>query len=277
MVMQDISLGSAVLLGVVEGLTEFVPVSSTGHMILVSDLLGIHGDKIETFEIFIQLGAILAVVLLYLRRFRSLFDFSGSCSAVRQAKSFAGWCGLIKLMLACAPMFIAGGLLGSTVKRHLFSSGPVALALVLGGILILLFDTPKKDPIGKLEDLDYRRCLLIGIFQCAALWPGMSRSASTIIGGLLCGVERRVAAEFSFLVAVPVMGAATLADLAKNASLLSAADIPAFSLGFAVAFITALLAVRFFVNLLGVWTLRPFGFYRIVLGGLVFALLTYGK
>lgn len=266
--MSDLDFFSTIVLGIVEGITEFIPVSSTGHLILTNHALGVGGAKVETFDIFIQSGAILAVVVLYWRRFIALLDFSKTQGAASPA--FRGWDGLFKLFVACIPAFILGGLCGSKIKAWLFFPAPVAVALVLGGLAMILLDRPGRDiRIRQLEEVNWRQCLTVGLFQCAALWPGMSRSASTIIGGLVCGFERRVAAEFSFLVAVPVMLAATGYDLLKSAAGLSIDDLKFFGLGFFVAFIFALLAVKFFVVLLGRCSLRPFAVYRIVLGILV--------
>lgn len=254
-------LVSAVLLGIVEGLTEFIPVSSTGHLVLVSQAISLSGPKIATFNVFIQLGAILAVVFLYFRRFLGLLDFSA-----RETSSFSGYQGLTKLGLACLPVFVAGALFHSRIKSLLSDEKPVALALLVGGVVMIIVEMSRKRPsVETLEELSYRQCLLIGLFQCFSLWPGVSRSGSTIVGAMLVGVHRRVAAEFSFLVAVPVMFAAVGYDLLKSYKELSFADLPMFAVGFIVAFVSALLAVRLFIGMLQRMTLKPFGYYRILL------------
>lgn len=261
---------SATLQGLVEGLTEFLPVSSTGHLILVGDLIQFTGDKAETFDIFIQLGAILAVVVLYFNRFLGLLDF-------RSRTSFRGWDGLWKLAVACLPAFVLGALLHGLIKRLLFAPLPVACALIVGGVIMLIVERRHSNPsVEEVEEISYTKAFGIGLFQCLALWPGMSRSASTIIGGMILGTSRRAAAEFSFLVAVPVMVAATSFDMLKSYRLLSHEDIPVFAIGFVVSFLTAIAAIKFFMALLNRWTLVPFGVYRILLGTLAIALTVTG-
>lgn len=259
----------ALILGIVEGLTEFIPVSSTGHLILFGQVLNFQGPVANTFNIFIQLGAILAVVVLYFPRFLGLLDFS------RPAKStacFRGLTGTAKLFLACLPAFVAGALLHHTIKTYLFFPGPVTAALIAGGIIMIL--TERREPMPALdciEQISYRQAFLIGLVQCFSLWPGVSRSAATIVGGMLFGLNRQTAAEFSFLVAVPVMCGAVVFDLFKSWNLLDLSQIPLFAIGFVVSFLTAMLAIRFFLSLLRRFTLVPFAVYRIILG--VFVLL----
>lgn len=256
---------TAALLGIVEGLTEFLPVSSTGHLILAGDLLAFTGSKANTFEVFIQLGAILAVVVLYWHRFIGFLQLS------RPTSLFQGWGGIVRVGVATVPALICGALFHSTIKAVLFSPAPVAVALILGGVVMVLIERARflSPRTGTVDEITLKQSFAIGVVQCLSLWPGMSRSGSTIIGGMVCGLERRVAAEFSFVVAVPVMLAAVSYDLLKNASQLSQSDLPLFAVGFVVSFFTAILAIRFFVSLLGRWTLRPFGYYRIALGVLV--------
>lgn len=251
---------SAILLGVVEGLTEFIPVSSTGHLILVGHFIRFTGSKVDTFEIFIQLGAILAVVVLYLPRFLALADLHSS-------SPFAGLQGLLRLFIVSLPALILGAMLHGTIKEQLFSPWPVSLALIAGGIVMIAIERRKHEPtVQRLEEISLARCLGIGVFQCFSLWPGISRSASTIIGGVLLGLDRRTAAEFSFIAAVPVMCAAVGYDMLKNLSRLSTGDVPWFAAGFVVSFLTAIFAIRFFLSLLQRITLAPFGVYRILLG-----------
>jgi len=268
--MAELSPSIAAWLGIIEGLTEFIPVSSTGHLILVGHFLGLKGAKAATFEIFIQLGAILAVVFLFWRRFAALINIS-----VSKGPSFSGLTGMAKLTLACLPVFIVGALFGSQVKERLFNPLAVSGALLVGGFLILLLDRPtRRGRTAVLEEVSYWQCLGVGLFQCFSLWPGSSRSACTIIGGLLLGLDRVVAAEFSFLVAVPVMAVATVFDLQQSWPLLSAADLKPFMVGFVTAFLSAILAVRLFVALLQRYTLRPFGIYRVVLALVVLWVLS---
>ena len=257
---------SAVLLGVVEGLTEFLPVSSTGHMIVVGDLIGWHGPQAATFQIFIQSGAILAVVGLYRDRFRSLLHHG-------REDEFGGSRGLLLLGLTTLPALVGGALAHGYIKEHLFNPVTVALGLGGGGIVILLIERlltrPGRQGLGTLR---WRDALLIGFCQCLSLWPGVSRAASTIIGGRVAGLERRTATEYSFLAAVPVMFAAIGYDLLKSWRLLEVESLPVFAVGFAVAWLSARLAVKFFLRLLGSYTLAPFGWYRLVVAGAVLLL-----
>jgi undecaprenyl-diphosphatase len=250
-------LFQAVILGLVEGLTEFIPVSSTGHLIVAGHLLGFEGPKANTFDVFIQLGAILAVLFLYRQRFFSLLSF-------QKKERFSGLNGMILLSLTTIPALLSGALAHSYIKKHLFNPTTVAIGLALGGGAILLIERslPKAEKSG-LDALTWRDALAVGFFQCLALWPGVSRSGSTILGGMVLGIERKTAAEYSFLAAVPVMFAATAYDLYKSLSFLSASDIPVFLVGFVVSFISAWFAVKFFIHLLGRYTLKPFGWYRI--------------
>jgi undecaprenyl-diphosphatase len=247
----------ALILGLVEGVTEFLPVSSTGHLIIAGRLLGFEGPKASTFEIFIQLGAILAIVVLERRRFLALLVSD-------PAEPFSGPRGIGLLFLTTLPILIAGFLLHDVIKTYLFGTKTVAVGLFLGGVLILIVEQFLPAPtIATVDGIGWRTALAIGLFQCLALWPGMSRAGSTIVGGLLCGLERRTAARYSFLAAVPAMAAATLYDLFKSRSLLDASDVPIFAIGFVVSFFAAWAAVRTFLALLGRFTLRPFAWYRI--------------
>lgn len=258
----------AFILGIVEGATEFIPVSSTGHLIIVSHLLDYTGPKAETFNIFIQMGAILAVVVLYRQRFINLFNF-------RSQEGFSGFNGLRLLALTSIPILIVGFLGRDFIKQVLFSPGTVAIGLIVGGVALVVIERvlPKAEKIG-LDSLTWREAMIIGLFQCLALWPGVSRAASTIVGGMLLRVERKTAAEFSFFAAVPALTAATIYDLLKSD--LQTSDIGVFAFGFLVAFIFGLLAVRFFIRLLSTITLAPFGWYRIAVGLVVGVLVLNG-
>ncbi len=257
----------ASLLGLVEGATEFLPVSSTGHLILFGRLFNWDGDAAKTFEVFIQLGAILAVVLVYRKRFLGLLNFTS-------ASGLTGVRGLSLLALTTVPAAVVGLLAHGMIKERLFEPMPVALALGVGGAAILIVERIR--PQARLEGLDaltWREALAIGLFQCLALWPGISRSAATILGAMLIGVERRTAAEYSFFAAVPVLTAAGLYDLYRNWSCLTSCDLAPFTVGFAVAFISGWFAIRYFIRFLSHHTLAPFGWYRLVLAVLVAALL----
>lgn len=257
----------AVILGILEGLTEFLPVSSTGHLILLAKAISFRVSHEDTFAIFIQLGAILAVIVLYTDRFKSLFNFSGGTG-------FSGRKGISKLFAASLPAFILGFLLHGFIKRTLFSPYVVAWSFILGGIVLVVIERFKLSNKTKaIEDLSLSQCFKIGLFQCLALIPGVSRSGSTIVGAMLVGVEKKVAAEFSFLVAVPVMCAAVGYDVLKSIHSLANIDLSVFAVGFIVSFITAILAIKFLLALLQRWTLAPFGIYRIVLGLVVLWLL----
>jgi undecaprenyl-diphosphatase len=258
----------AVILGVVEGLTEFIPVSSTGHLIVAGHLLGFEGPRAATFEVFIQLGAILAVVVLYKERFIRLCTYNRS-------SGLAGPRGLMLLALTSLPALSAGALLHGFIKEYLFNPTTVALGLGIGGLGILLVERflPRIKKSG-LDALHYRDAVAIGLCQCLALWPGMSRSACTIVGGMAVGIERDTAAQYSFLVAVPIMFAATIYDLYKSLPLLHTSDAITFGIGFVMSFLSALLAIKFFLRFLGRHTLNPFGWYRIIVA--IVVLLVFG-
>jgi undecaprenyl-diphosphatase len=260
------------LLGLVEGITEFIPVSSTGHLIIAGHLLGYEGERAATFEIFIQLGAILAVVFLYKDTFLQLFTR-------RRVRGMAGTHGLLMLTLTTLPILVVGFLLHGIIKKYLFNNtNVVAIGLAVGGVAIILIERWRPRPrCYGLESLRWREALTIGLFQCLAVWPGTSRAAATILGGMLIGIERKTAAEYSFLAAVPAMCAAVGYDLLKSRSILHASDIPAFAVGFVVAFIAAAIAVKGFIRLLGSSTLSAFGWYRMVVALGIFFLLGPGQ
>jgi len=265
--MQD--LGVAVILGLVEGITEYLPVSSTGHLIVAGNLLNFSGEKASCFEVFIQLGAILAVLVLYWRRFLGLIPAQGV--RWRQEAGFSGIRGLTILALTTLPAVIAGALAHQSIKQHLFNPVTVALALAAGGIGILLAERYRPNPdTVELDQLNFKQAFMVGCFQCLALWPGMSRSASTIIGGLFSGLDRKVATEYSFLAAVPVMITATLYDLYKEWSLLDISDFAFFATGFVVSFISAAAAVKTFIALVQKWSLAPYAWYRLAIAPLIY-------
>jgi undecaprenyl-diphosphatase len=253
----------AAWLGVVEGLTEFIPVSSTGHLILAGDLLGFESlvgeGPAKTFEIFIQLGAILAVVVAYPRRFSGLLRLGDN-------SGFSGLRGLSLLLLTSLPAGLVGLLARGPIKEHLFQPLTVAVGLAAGAVWILIVERwpPQARRVG-LDTLRWQDALAIGLFQCLALWPGMSRSSSTILGGMMLGIERKTAAEYSFFAAVPLLAAAALYELYKSRSTLNAADIPWFAVGFVVSYLFAWLSVRFLIRFLSQHTLAVFGWYRLAI------------
>ena len=257
----------AVILGIVQGLTEFLPVSSSGHLIITNAFIGEDSARITTFTVVIQFGSILAVVLLYWRRFLGLLLPTNA-----HPGGFSGLRGLFLLFLTCLPASLLGFFAHKTIKADLFNPTSVALALVVGAVAMLLVER-KNHPSHTTVSIDGITPVMalgIGLCQCLSLWPGFSRSASTIMGGMLLGARRDVAAEYSFIAAVPIMFAATSFDLYKSADLLSAQDVPFFSLGIGVSFVVALLAIKVFVGLVGRISLRPFAWYRLALAPLVF-------
>lgn len=251
----------AVVLGIVEGLTEFLPVSSTGHLIIVGDLLGFTGERAKTFEIFIQLGSILGVVWFYRTKVADLIVNA----AKPPERRF-----ILNLFVAFLPAAIIGLLTHKMIKAHLFNPVTVAAALVVGGFVILLIERyPRRVRIESIEELKPLDALKVGIAQSFSLFPGVSRAGATIMGGLLSGLSRRAATEFSFFLAMPTMFAATLYDLYKNLQLLNAEDAAYFGVGFVVAFITALFVVKLFLAYVSRHTFAPFAWYRIGFGLLV--------
>ncbi len=252
----------AFILGVVEGLTEFLPVSSTGHLILVSTLLGIEQNSFtKTFEVVIQLGSILAVVVLYYKRL------------LRDLELWK------RIIVAFIPTGVLGLLLYKFIKGYLFNPFVVSVMLIVGGIVFIAVERWLKNrkPVYEDEDeLPLRKAVLIGLFQSLAMVPGTSRSGATIVGGLILGMSRRAAAEFSFLLAVPTMLAATGYDLLKHHSEFSAFNWELLLIGFITAFFTALVVVKWFVNFISKHTFIPFGVYRIAVGVVFLTLAALG-
>lgn len=249
----------AFIIAVIEGLTEFLPISSTGHMMIGTALLGMKATPfVKLFTVAIQLGAILSVVVLYFKRFFKSVDF------------------YIKLVVAFIPAAIFGLLLGDYIDSALENLMGVAIALFAGGIILLFVDGWfKNNSLDDEKDISYPKALKIGLFQCLALWPGMSRSASTIIGGMTQGLTRKAAAEFSFFLAVPTMFAATakkLLDFYKDGLVLNGEEINLLIFGNVVAFVVALLAIKSFIGFLSKHGFKTFGWYRIVVGAILIAL-----
>ncbi|MEW6367635.1 MAG: undecaprenyl-diphosphate phosphatase [Acidobacteriota bacterium] len=256
-----VDLAGAVILGLVEGVTEFIPVSSTAHLILVGDLLGWTGETAKTFEIFIQLGAILAVMWLYRGRVLRLLG----CLWVRSERPLAA-----AILVSFLPAALAGLLLHSYIKLYLFSPLLVGFTLAAGGIAILIVERLARPSLDDaIDSISWRHALGIGLAQCLSLVPGVSRSAATIMGGMALGVPRRAATEYSFFLAIPTMFAATLFDLAKHAGQMTPADAADFAAGFAVAFVSALLIVRGFLKFVQHHSFVGFAWYRIGFGALV--------
>lgn len=259
--MADASLLDILIMGVVEGLTEFLPVSSTGHLILARELLGFESKSGATFEIAIQSGAILAVLVAYFRRFTGVIGglFSGDAGSLAFTRN---------IVLAFLPAAIAGLLLIDLFEALLSSPMTVAVALIIGGVAILWIERTARTPrFAEVEAIGWRASLGVGLVQCIAMIPGVSRSGATIMGGLLLGLDRKTAAEFSFFLAVPTIAGATVLLLWKHRDSLDSSDLGAIGIGFAVSFIVALAVIKSFVALVSRFGFAPFAWYRIVAGG----------
>jgi undecaprenyl-diphosphatase len=250
----------AIILGIVEGLTEFLPVSSTGHLILTEKLLGVaEEEKWKTFAIVIQLGSICAVLLLFWRRILGLLG-------IGRQKTFGPQLNLLHIIIGIIPAGIAGVLLHDFIKKYLFSPWTVLLSLIVGGVLMIVAEKFQPRTTARtIDDLTYKQAFGIGLFQCLALWPGFSRSGATISGGLLLGASHKAAAEFSFIMAIPIMMGATGLDLIKSWDYLSASDFGFFATGFLTAMLVAMLAIVSFLKLLERVNLTPFAMYRFLL------------
>ncbi len=256
----------AIFLGIIEGLTEFLPVSSTGHLILVGDLLGFEGPSSSVFEVVIQLGAILAVVVGFFPRLaRVLLTLHEDPASRRFAAA---------VVLAVLPAAVIGLFAHDFIKAVLFSPWVVSVALIVGGV-ILLWVEPRvgKPRTFEVEDFSSALAVKIGFFQVLSMIPGVSRAGATIVGALLLGVDRRAAAEFSFFLAIPTMLGASALDLYKNRALLTMDDAQLIAIGFVAAFFSALVVVRTFVGFVGRHGFAVFGWYRIVIGTLMLILL----
>jgi undecaprenyl-diphosphatase len=254
---------STTIFGVVEGLSAFLPISSTGHLLLIDILVGHPADKSAPYYIIIDLGAFLAVAVMYRKRFASLV-------APRPRQRFAGRRGLTLLLLTCLPASVLGIFTRTAIKDNLFEPLPVALALIAGACMMLIVEGRKKKAWEKYHDLDDispSLALGIGLFQCLSLWPGFSRSAAIILGAMILGSRRRLAVEYSFISAVPLMIAASGYEMWKSWAEFNVADLHFLALGFVVAFFSAWLAVKWFLALIDGVTLRPFAVYRFALAG----------
>ncbi len=261
MIIDTLLLIKAIVLGIVEGMTEFLPVSSTGHLIITGDLLGFTGDSAKTFEIFIQLGSILGVVWLYRHKVATV---------ARTLDQPASQRFVLNLFIAFLPAAVVGLLFHGAIKEHLFNPVSVAGALVVGGVLILLIERRRAPPrIHSVDDIRPLDAFKVGLAQCCALYPGVSRSGATIMGGLLSGLSRTAATEFSFFLAIPTMFAATLYELYQSRDLLQAGDLPIFAAGFIAAFLTAMAVVKLFLAYVARHDFSAFAYYRIGFGVLV--------
>jgi len=249
----------AIILAIIEGITEFLPVSSTGHMILASSIMKIQeADFVKTFEISIQLGAIMAIVMLYFKRF------------------FQGITIYIKLGIAFLPTAIIGILAYKFIVNYLFNATVVSISLVIGGIILILIDkrvVTKESRTDVLENISYKNAFFIGLIQCFSMIPGVSRAAATIIGGVFNGLDKKQAMEFSFLLAVPTMLAATGYDLYKTPVDFTKDEFIMLATGIVIAFITAWLAVKVFLTFVENYGFKHFGYYRIVIGVVFFFLM----
>jgi undecaprenyl-diphosphatase len=263
----------AIIMGLVEGFTEFLPISSTGHLILAGSLLNFTGEKVKVFEIAIQAGAILAVMWEYRKRIGTVL--AGLTSDPKQQKF------VVNLVVAFLPAAVLGLFFSKKIKEHLFAPVPVALAFIVGGFVILWVESRNKGRkevarIESVDDMSILDAFKIGCAQAFALIPGTSRSGATIIGGMLFGLSRQAATEFSFFLAIPTLLAATVYSVYKDRALLSAADLPLFGIGGIAAFISAFLCVRWLLRYISSHDFTVFAWYRIVFGIVVIASAHYG-
>ena len=260
----------AAVMGVVEGLTEFLPISSTGHLILAGSLLGFHDDKAKVFEIAIQTGAIFAVILVYWQK------ISGTVRALpyrEDAQRFA-----FNVLIGFLPAVIMGLLLGKAIKAHLFTPAVVATTFIVGGFIILWAERRPASTvrIRDVDDMRGRDALKVGLVQCLAMIPGTSRSGATIIGGMLLGLSRKAATDFSFFLAIPTLIGAGVYSLYKERALLSLADLPLFGVGLVVSFLSAWVCVRWLLRFISSHSFEVFAWYRIAFGLLVLLTSHFG-
>ncbi|CAM4201971.1 undecaprenyl-diphosphate phosphatase [Paenibacillus alkaliterrae] len=276
--MDFLTLLKAIILGIVEGLTEFAPVSSTGHMVIVDDMW-LQSEQFltkyvaNTFKIVIQLGSILAVVILFRDRFIELLGLrigkkeTGKANVERQSKLK-----LTHVIVGLIPAAVFGLLLEDYIDEYLFSIETVLIGLVIGAVFMIIADKlrPAKPKVESVDQITYKQALTIGLVQCFALWPGFSRSGSTISGGVLLGMSHRAAADFTFIMAVPIMAGASALSIVKNWQYFTLETLPFFIAGFISAFIVAIVSVRYFLKLINKIKLVPFAIYRIVLAAVIY-------
>ncbi|MBI5417377.1 undecaprenyl-diphosphate phosphatase [Candidatus Poribacteria bacterium] len=253
-----------IILGIVEGLTEFLPVSSTGHLIIVNEFIDFTGSFAKMFDIVIQLGAILSVIIYF---WKKLFPFGNSKTSSEKNEIWEIW---KKTIVGVSPALIIGAVFGKHIKEYLFNPTTVSIALLVGGIALIILERRKaQNKIETISSLDYKTAFFIGIIQCLAMIPGTSRSAATIIGAMLLGASRLVAAEFSFFLAIPTMFAASAYSLLKVNFVMSTIQIEMLIIGFIVSFIFAWLVIAGFMKFIIKHDFKLFGYYRIILGILV--------
>ena len=258
--MDVVLLVKAAIMGVVEGLTEFLPISSTGHLILAGSLLGFDDAKAKVFDIAIQTGAIFAVILVYWQKIRATLV---ALPTQRQAQRF-----VLNVLIGFLPAVVLGLLFGKAIKAHLFTPVVVASTFIIGGFIILWADrrSPAATRIQSVDDMTPLDALKVGLVQCLAMVPGTSRSGSTIIGGMLLGLSRKAATDFSFFLAIPTLIGAGVYSLYKERALLSVADLPMFVTGLVFSFLSAWLCVRWLLRYISTHSFVPFAYYRIVFG-----------
>jgi undecaprenyl-diphosphatase len=263
--LDNLLLVKAAIMGVVEGFTEFLPISSTGHLILAASLLNFTGEKVKVFEIAIQTGAIFAVILVYWQRLR---DTATAFASDARARRFT-----LNVAIAFVPAVLLGLLFGKVIRTHLFNPVVVATTFIVGGFIILWAERRQARTvrIERVDDMTPLDALKVGLVQCLAMIPGTSRSGATIIGGMLLGLSRKAATDFSFFLAIPTLIGAGAYSLVKDRALLSAADLPLFGVGLLFSFISAWLCVRWLLRYIATHDFVPFAWYRIVFGCVVLA------
>ena len=262
----------AIIIAIIEGITEFIPISSTGHMIIVGNIINFKGAFATSFEVVIQLGAILAIIVLYWNKiWSSVVDFFKV-----KPSGIKFWTNII---VAFIPAAVLGFLLNDKIDQYLFNPGTVAVALVVGGILMIIIEKKfrAKDTTKNIEQITIKQAIKIGCFQCFALWPGMSRSASTIMGGWISGVSTVAATEFSFFLAIPTMFGATALTLFKSGLNFSSGEIITLVIGFVTAFLVALIVVEKFVSYLKNKPMKVFAIYRIIVGMSLLLLIKFAN
>ncbi|MDO9030365.1 MULTISPECIES: undecaprenyl-diphosphate phosphatase [Hydrogenophaga] len=268
--MDVVLLIKAALMGIVEGLTEFLPISSTGHLILAGSLLGFHDERAKVFEIAIQTGAIFAVIIVYWQRLRATLL---GLTSQPQAQRFT-----LNVFIGCLPAVVLGLLLGKAIKAHLFTPTVVATAFILGAFVILWAERRQQASVRvhDLDDLTPLDALKVGLAQCFGLIPGTSRSGSTIIGGMLFGLSRKVATDFSFFLGIPILIGAGAYSLYKARDMLSVADLPLFAVGLLFAFLSAWVCIRWLLRYVASHSFVPFAWYRIAFGALILLTAHFG-
>ena len=266
--MDIVVLLKAAIMGIVEGLTEFLPISSTGHLILAGALLGFDDEKAKVFDIAIQTGAIFAVILVYWQKIRATLL---ALPSDRRAQQFS-----LNVLIAFIPAVVLGLLFGKAIKANLFTPVVVASAFIVGGFIILWAETRQKNAataarIQNVEDMNSMDALKVGLIQCLAMIPGTSRSGATIIGGMFLGLSRRAATDFSFYLAIPTLIGAGAYSLYKERALLSIADVPMFAVGLLFSFLSAWLCIRWLLKFISTHSFVGFAYYRIAFGVVVLA------